>query len=517
MQNSNLSFYEIYPTAFYDSNDDGIGDIKGIIKKLDYVKKLGFKGIWFNPFFKSPFRDGGYDISNYFEIDEKFGTNKDAIKLIKECHKRNLLVFFDLVAGHMSLDSKEFIESSKANPNPKYKDMFIWTNSAWTWDGRYSLIKGLYPRNGTYMVNFFVHQPALNYGFGNVDASWKYSYDSQNVKITMDYIIKVMKFWCEKGVDGYRCDMADSLVKDDTSDKKHTQECWNYMFGEVRKTYPNMISVSEWCSPTQSLNCAFDMDFILDHSDNFSYYFFRAGTEDWEKLTSSPMKDKVPLLRKYDDELYSKAIENLKFWISTQEKYKNKYIAPISGNHDTFRIANSLSNNQLKDAYIMLFTLPGIPFVYAGDELKQKTKKGYPSKDGGYQRTGTRFGMNWDKSKKNHGFSNANEIDLYLPVDKSGDDSISAIKDKTSLLNLIVALNKLRDENPDLTSHDGFELLSQPLSYKRGKILVAINLEEEPMVLKLNKGKSLLTVGKIKCNSTSVELQHNAAIIYKED
>lgn len=87
MKNGNLSFYEIYPTSFYDSNGDGIGDIKGIIKKLDYVKSLGFKGIWFNPFFLSNFKDGGYDIIDFKKIDPKFGTNSDAYRLIKDVIK----------------------------------------------------------------------------------------------------------------------------------------------------------------------------------------------------------------------------------------------------------------------------------------------------------------------------------------------------------------------------------------------------------------------------------------------
>ena len=172
MKNGNLSFYEIYPTSFYDSNGDGIGDIKGIIKKLDYVKSLGFKGIWFNPFFLSNFKDGGYDIIDFKKIDPKFGTNADAYRLIKECHKRGLLVIFDLVAGHMSWDSPYFKDSAKSKMN-KNSSMFIWTDSAWTWDSDYAVIRGLYDRDGAFMVNFFVHQPALNYGFNKITRPWQ--------------------------------------------------------------------------------------------------------------------------------------------------------------------------------------------------------------------------------------------------------------------------------------------------------------------------------------------------------
>jgi len=514
MKNSNLSFYEIYPTSFYDSNGDGIGDIKGIIKKLDYVKSLGFKGIWFNPFFLSPFLDGGYDIVDYKKIDPRFGTNNDAYKLIKECHKRDLLVLFDLVAGHMSWLSKDFIESSKANPKESVKDRFVWTDSPWAWESDYAIVRGIYDRNGAYMVNFFAHQPALNYGFRTKTRSWQQSENDEGPRNTRKFIVDVMKFWCSKGVDGFRCDMADSLVKNDNENKDSTQAAWNEMFGEVRKEYPNMISVSEWCNPIQALNASFDMDFVLDHSDNFSYYFFRYGREDWE---DEEKRKKAPLLVKFDQELYDYAVKDMVNRIKVQESIPDRFLSIISGNHDTFRIADGLKGDALKDAFILIFTLPGIPFVFAGDELSQRTKRGYPSKDGGFQRTGTRFAMKWNNKEINYGFSSAHKNELYLPVCEDSDNVKDAVKDKTSLLNLIVELNKIRDRNSDLTSHEGFTLLDETIAYRRGKILVAINLKDEDMVLNLKEGTSLLTVGKIRVKDDSIILKHNAAIIYKED
>lgn len=510
MKNGNLSFYEIYPTSFYDSNGDGIGDIKGIIKKLDYVKSLGFKGIWFNPFFLSNFKDGGYDIIDFKKIDPKFGTNADAYRLIKECHKRGLLVIFDLVAGHMSWDSPYFKDSAKSKMN-KNSSMFIWTDSAWTWDSDYAVIRGLYDRDGAFMVNFFVHQPALNYGFNKITRPWQQKTTDEGPKKTRDFIVDVMKFWCSKGVDGYRCDMADSLVKNDTDNKDATQECWRYMFGEVRKEYPNMIAVSEWSNPHQSLSGGFDMDFVLDHQSNFSYAFFRKGYE----YESDGKMHGQPLFEKFDQELYDKAIKDLVYRIKEQEDKPGHYLAPISGNHDTFRIADSLKGDDLKLAYLFLFTMPGIPFVFAGDEGMQTTRRGYPSKDGGFQRTGARFVMNWDKSMKNHGFSKT-DGPLYLPYNNKDKDIESQIKDVTSLLNLIKALNKLRDANEDLTKHDGFELLDKPLSYRRGKTLIAMNLKDEPMEIDLKPGLLELSIGSIEVKENKIILPKHAAIVYKE-
>lgn len=159
--------------------------------------------------------------------------------------------------------------------------------------------------------------------------------------------------------------------------------------------------------------------------------------------------------------------------------------------------------------------MPGIPFVFAGDEGMQTTRRGYPSKDGGFQRTGTRFVMNWDKSMKNHGFSKA-DGPLYLPYNNKDKDIESQIKDETSLLNLIKALNKLRDANEDLTKHDGFELLDKPLSYRRGKTLIAMNLKDEPMEIDLKPGLLELSIGSIEVKENKIILPKHAAIVYKE-
>lgn len=504
-----ISFYEIYPATFMDSNNDGIGDIKGIINKLDYVKSMGFGGIWFNPFFKSPFLDGGYDIEDYFKIDKRFGNNASAYKLIEECHKRGLLVIFDLVAGHMSWKAPLFLGSAKSNPDPKSKDMFIWSNTPWTWSNKYPFIKGLYPRFGSYYVNFFVHQPALNYGFSSKEEPWMQSYDDEGPKKTRKLIIDVMKFWCSHGVDGFRCDMADSLVKNDSDTKELTRKAWNMMFSEVRKTYPDMITVSEWSNPRDALRAGFDMDFVLDHQGNFSNLFFRNGESD----NGFTEEGKKPLLVKFDKANYDAAIKDLS-WRYEQAKANKGYLAPISGNHDTWRIASFLKDEALKDAYVLIMTLPGIPYVFAGDELEQTHKFNYPSKDGGYQRTGSRFAMNWDFSKKNHGFSKASKT--YLPVSKGRTDAKKALKDPSSLLNLIKKLNSIRENNEEFSDNDNLKILDKPFSFERGKILVAINLLDEPMTIELEQGNSLLEVGRINfTNDGKAVLMPKASLIYK--
>jgi glycosidase len=165
----NAVFYQIYPQTFYDSNGDGIGDLQGIIEKLDYVKSLGVDGIWINPFFASPFYDAGYDISDYYQVAPRYGTNGDARRLFEAAHKQGLKVLFDFVASYTSIEHPWFKESCRQEKN-KYSNWYIWTESTWepapeAFKDRF--IQGYARRDGQFMRNFYWCQPALNFGFAN--------------------------------------------------------------------------------------------------------------------------------------------------------------------------------------------------------------------------------------------------------------------------------------------------------------------------------------------------------------
>ena len=160
----NAVFYEIYPQSFKDSNADGIGDFQGIISKLDYIAELGCTAIWMNPCFESPFGDAGYDVSDYYKAAPRYGTNEDLKQLFDEVHKRNMHILLDLVPGHTSVAHPWFQESMKAEKN-EYTDRYIWTDSIWKEPTGYGSLRGISDRDGSCAVNFFSHQPALNYGF----------------------------------------------------------------------------------------------------------------------------------------------------------------------------------------------------------------------------------------------------------------------------------------------------------------------------------------------------------------
>jgi len=129
-------FYQIYPQTYYDTDADGIGDIEGIIKKLDYIKGLGVNAIWISPFYESPFMDAGYDVADFYKIAPRYGNMESAKRLFKEAHKRDLKIILDFVVGHTSIEHQWFKESCAENP--KYKDWFIWTDGTWTDAGKYS-------------------------------------------------------------------------------------------------------------------------------------------------------------------------------------------------------------------------------------------------------------------------------------------------------------------------------------------------------------------------------------------
>ena len=211
----NRVFYNIYPQSFYDSNGDGTGDLQGIICKLDFIKDMGYNGIWLNPIYESPFGDAGYDVADFYKVAPRYGTNEDFEELAKECKKRDIKIILDLVAGHTSTECEWFRKSSRHEKN-EYSNRYIWTNSVWDKTvGKDGFIGGASERDGCYMKNFFYFQPALNYGFKNVERDWQLPMDHPDCIKTRDELIKIMKYWCKLGADGFRVDMADSLIKND--------------------------------------------------------------------------------------------------------------------------------------------------------------------------------------------------------------------------------------------------------------------------------------------------------------
>lgn len=464
-----LIFYEIYPTSFYDSNGDGIGDLNGINEKLDYVKELGCNAIWLNPFYSSPFKDGGYDVKDFFKVDEKFGTNEDFKNLATKAHKLGIKVIVDLVIGHSSEENEEFLKSASPYKNEN-SDLFIWTDSVWAFEPNIRLLNGRFPRDGAYMVNFFAMQPAFNYGFNKItNPKWQMSYKDERTFKARNYMLKVMKFWLDLGCDGFRVDMADYLVKNDDT-KEGTIEVWKYLFSKIRKDYPDAYFVSEWSSPDKALFAGFDADFVLDHNNNF-----------------------INLLGRNQEKMIVKGNSREQFikdllWRQENANKYNGVLAPISGNHDSRRVATSLNEKELQLVYMILLSLPGNPFIYYGDEIGMVQSE-LISKDGGYQRTGARTPMQWDDSP-NAGFSST-ESELYLPVFKGNKNNLKdEMNDPSSIYHFIKKLIRIRKENDDLrSSYLDVKDKNDILTIIRGQTKLIINFSKKDLSL---EGKEII-------------------------
>ena len=463
-------FYEIYPQSFCDSNGDGIGDIPGIIQKLDYIRDLGCNALWLNPCYLSPFGDAGYDVADYCMVAPRYGTNEDLVRLFEEAHQRGMHVLLDLVPGHTSVEHPWFKESCKAEPNP-YSGRYIWSDHIWIdvahFEGIAGSLRGLYPRDGNVAVNFFSNQPALNYGFANPTEPWQSAVDSPEALATRQAMKDVMDFWLSKGCDGFRVDMAGSLIKNDKGSVE-TIKLWQDMRSFLDQTYPDAALISEWGEPDKSLMGGFHMDFLLHFGPSHYNDLFRCGEPYFSKRGKGDISEFVKTYR----ENYGKS------------EGKGLICIP-SGNHDMERLAKYLQGDELKIAFAFLLSMPGAPFIYYGDEIGMRYVENLPSVEGGYERTGSRSPMQWDDTP-NAGFSRAGADRLYIPLDENPDrPTVQAqMADPDSLYHEVKKLIALRQSHPALQSKGRIDFLhaeshSYPFAYLRSAgeetILVLLN------------------------------------------
>lgn len=499
---SNSIIYNVYPTSFYDSNGDGIGDIKGISEKLEYIKQFA-DIVWINPVYKSPFRDGGYDIEDYYAIDKKFGNLDDVRELTRKAHKLGIKVLFDLVVGHTSDKHSWFIKSQKAEKN-EYSDYYIWDDDVFG-GCPYKHISGNSERNGNYLINFFCFQPALNYGFAEKKFDWQNLYTDKVCEKVHDEVIKICKYYLALGVDGFRVDLASSIVKDDVNGECSCK-VWRKIFSEVRKEYKDAIFLSEWGEPKYAVaNGDFDIDF-LTHCYNEGYNnLFRK-----EPGTNAFKSDGNSFFRK---EGKGEADTFFDYFLDNLEKTKDKgYISVPSGNHDLPRISIGRTPQELKTVFAFILALPNIPTIYYGDEIGMPYSK-LKSKDGGYCRTGSRTPMQWN-SGKNAGFSDT-DGELYLPINENycTVNCEAMAKDNNSLLNTVKTLVEIKRKYLGEFSLDAdFKLLSDtyPVVFKRKKnnksFICAVNPSDRHYTIDLPEGSQVLISNNVQFENSKAKM-----------
>jgi len=478
-------FYQIYPSSFKDSDGNGIGDIEGIRSKLDYLESLGVNSLWLNPVFVSAFEDGGYDVIDFYRVDPRFGTNSGLVEFVEDAHKRGMHVVLDLVAGHTSDKSEWFKESMQADPNLRYSDYYIWPSEKpedLGKDQTSKFVEANAPRAKYYVKNFYDIQPALNYGYANPNPNhpWEQSVNDPGPQAVKRELKNIITFWMEKGLDGFRVDLARSLVKNDP-DQKATIALWQELNHWFDEQFSEGVLIAEWFNPKQSIEAGFDVDFLRN------------------SLFQSPWG--APKIAEDSMYFHSSGKGSIKDWITYfQDQYDNTlhkgYISLPTGNHDSPRIANGdrVSPPELKVALTYLLTQPGIPFIYYGDEIGMRFIPNTPSVEGSGDRGGTRTPMQWDAST-NDGFSTASKEKLYIALDTDPNRPTVAkqVDDPNSILSYVKGLLKLREASNALGNEGEWKLLSDPL--KPYPVVYSRYSANEEYVIIINPSQKTVSAG----------------------
>ena len=509
----NSVFYQIYPQSFCDSNSDGIGDLQGITIKLDYIKNLGCDALWINPIYDSPFMDAGYDVRDYKKIAPRYGTMEDFEHLLEKAHEKGIRILLDLVPGHTS-DTHEWFQKAKGPFPTEYDNRYIFTKSVWEAPPEYRLVCGMSDRDGNYLVNFFSSQPALNYGFHEVKyPDWQFSADSPEAWATVEALKDIMRFWLDKGIDGFRVDMADSLVKND-DEKISTAKIWRSVREMMDSDYPDAVLVSEWSDPLRSIVYSdFDADFTLDHPGNGYNALFRKkiGDDNQSFFADQAHGDIEAFLADYLPA----------YWCSKEKGY----ISFVTNNHDMPRATFYMSDHMIKLTHAFMMTMPGVPFIYYGDEIGMRYRTDLISKEGGFSRTGSRTPMQWNNDK-NKGFSDADADMLYLPVDYSDDAPTVENQEGNgeSIYENMRSLIALRRANPELSNDSEFEVVyakanEYPFVYKRGSFTAFINPSDEDKTVEFDTEgtKEYYFIGGFEINEDNVVIRSRSFLLLRHE
>ena len=540
--------YQIYPRSFYDSNNDGIGDLNGITAKLDYLKELGITLIWVCPIFKSPMDDNGYDISDYYDVNPEFGTKEDLERLITEAKKREIKIILDLVINHTSDEHEWFLEALK-NPESKYRNYYIFkrgknglppTNwrshfggSAW------EKVEGEADENGNemyYLHLFTKKQPDLNW---------------ENPEVREE-LYKMVNYWLEKGIAGFRVDAINSIKKDEdylnlpvdgadglaynvkyTLNQPGIEEFLSELAKETFKKY-NCMTVAE----TPMLEYERYNDFIGE--DGFFSMIFDFSYADLDMTKGGfyySLRD-IPTI-----ELRNAIFESQ----LTQQKYG--WGAPFLENHDLPRSLNKFFGEKANETNAKLlgnvfFFLRGTPFIYQGQEIgmdnfvrkdisefddiaskdqyQRALGEKFSTEEALYfvnkrSRDNSRTPMQWDNSK-NAGFSENENIKSWIKL--TGSKAVTNVKNQLNDENSIFAHYKkmidLRQNGKysDCLIYGDFipvpleneKIIAYVRKYGNQKLLCISNFSELKQEVKLNDiakvlGEKEITLGEILINN----------------
>ncbi len=487
--------YQVYPQSFQDSDGDGVGDFPGLIRRLDYIRSLGVDLIWLNPCFDSPFGDAGYDVRDFYKIAPRYGTEADCIRLMEEAHARGMRVILDLVAGHTSMDNAWF-RAEATDPKSPEANRYIWKNR--------NFDSAVGPTCEDFVGNFFWYQPALNYGFAEPVEPWQDPVDAPGPRRNREELRRIMAYWFERGCDGFRVDMAGSLVKPESHPQalEETKKLWREIRDWLDAHHPDKLLVAEWSRPSISIKAGFDLDFLMHfNAPGYPSLFFNGvGSIPPHEGPCYFHRDGQGGLEIFREE-YQRQLEGTRGhgWLSL----------PVA-NHDFQRLqCGPRTREELRCAWVFFMTQAGPPTIYYGEEIGMRYVEDSPPKEGSTlegitavnagttlgERSGTRTPMQWDDSA-NAGFSTATPDLLYLPLDPRADRPTVASQEASpdSLLNFVRQLVTLRKAHPALGADADYTILnpeghSYPLVLLREladeAFLVAVNPSDRRQVLSL--------------------------------
>jgi maltose alpha-D-glucosyltransferase/alpha-amylase len=491
-------FYEVYIRAYCDSSGDGNGDIKGLITKLDYIKELGVDCIWILPIYPSPLKDDGYDIADYYGVHADYGTIEDFKKLVQEAHKRDIRIIADLVLNHTS-DQHPWFQKSRSDPESKYRDYYVWSKtndkyseariifidtevSNWTYDEK----AGLY-----FWHRFYSSQPDLNY---------------DNPEVIQE-MMNVMDFWLDMGIDGFRADAVPYLIEREGTNCENLPETHQILKNfrkHIDENYEDKVLLAE------ANQWPVDVRDYFGESDEFHMGFHfplmprifmalakgNASPIHWiiSQTPEIPEKTQWCTFLRNHDELTLEMVteeERQSLWNEYAPDPRMRLNLGIRR-----RLAPLLDNDHRKIllANALLYSLPGAPIIYYGDEI------GMGDNIWLFDRNGVRTPMQWDDSK-NAGFSGADPEKLYSPVIDSDEYSYKMInveaekQDPDSLLNKIKQLVKIRKSYPIFALGDyeflaidqtEFLVVHRYLKYQDLICIHNLSREEKSLILDLS-------------------------------
>ena len=447
----NAVFYEVYIRAFRDSNADGHGDLRGLMKKLDYFQEVGIDCLWLLPIYPSPLQDDGYDIADYYGVLSDYGDLDDFKALLEAAHARGLRIVTDLVLNHTS-NQHPWFQAARSDRNSPYRDYYVWSdtdekyqqariifldteNSNWTWDDQ----AGQY-----FWHRFYSSQPDLNY-------------DNPAVQEEM---IKVVKFWLDLGVDGFRVDAVPYLFEREGTNCENLPETHEYL-KRLRKfvdeNYPGRVLLCEANQWPEDVRPYFGNGDEFQMGFNFPimpriFMSIRKGDR-WPLIWIMERIPAIPdscqwctFLRNHDELTLEMVTEEERQWMWQEYAPEPRMRLNLGIRR---RLAPLLDNDRRKIEVVnsLLFSLPGSPIIYYGDEIGMGDNIWLADRDG------VRTPMQWDDSQ-NSGFSKSDAEDLYTPVITGapyGPQKVNVAAqraDPTSLWHAIRRMISVRKANP---------------------------------------------------------------------